>query len=112
MRQRVYIETTIPSYLVARPSRDLIRAARQELTREWWENCRQGFDLYTGRIDGRSGRRVMRNDPIVREVRTHREQRAARFEFKVRAIAEDAQSREKGSGHKIVTPPKRERTKP
>ena len=54
----------------------------------------------------------MRNDPIVQEVRTHREQRAARFEFKVRAIPEDAQSREKASGHKIVTPPKRERTKP
>ena len=54
----------------------------------------------------------MRNDPIVQEVRTHRVQRAARFEFNVRAIAEDARSRERASGHKIVRPPKRDRAKP
>ena len=41
----VYIETTVVSYLVARPSRDLIVAARQELTREWWENHRARFKL-------------------------------------------------------------------
>ena len=50
MEQRVYIETTSPSYLVARPSRDLIRAAHQELTREWWESCRQGFDLFVSQF--------------------------------------------------------------
>jgi hypothetical protein len=37
MRAKVYIETTIPSYLVARPSRDLLIAAHQQITREWWE---------------------------------------------------------------------------
>ena len=37
----VYIETTIVSYYVSRPSRDLIIAARQALTREWWEAKRQ-----------------------------------------------------------------------
>ena len=37
MKPRVYLETTIPSYLSARPSRDLVRAARQQITREWWE---------------------------------------------------------------------------
>lgn len=36
----VYLETTISSYLVARPSRDLVLAAHQELTREWWETER------------------------------------------------------------------------
>jgi len=36
---RVYVETSVISYLTARPSRDLIVAARQEATREWWE-CR------------------------------------------------------------------------
>ncbi len=36
MNPRVYIETTIPSYLTAWPSRDLIRAAHQQTTREWW----------------------------------------------------------------------------
>jgi hypothetical protein len=31
----VYIETSIISYYAARPSRDLIALARQEITREW-----------------------------------------------------------------------------
>lgn len=42
----VYVETTIPSYLVARPSRDLIVAAHQQITTEWWNSSRQRFDLY------------------------------------------------------------------
>ena len=46
MATRVYVETTVVSYLTARPSRDLIIAARQELTREWWERRRSDFDLF------------------------------------------------------------------
>jgi hypothetical protein len=34
---RIYIESTIPSYVVARPARDLLQAARQQLTRDWWD---------------------------------------------------------------------------
>jgi hypothetical protein len=37
-KQSVYIETTVVSYLTARPSRDLIVAAHQQVTVEWWEN--------------------------------------------------------------------------
>ncbi|MBT4504839.1 MAG: type II toxin-antitoxin system VapC family toxin [Gemmatimonadetes bacterium] len=44
MEQKVYIETSIVSYYVARPSRDLVTAARQQVTREWWEENRQAFD--------------------------------------------------------------------
>ncbi|MGL4461141.1 MAG: type II toxin-antitoxin system VapC family toxin [Planctomycetia bacterium] len=36
MKLRVYVETTIPSYLTAWPSRDLIRAAEQQQTALWW----------------------------------------------------------------------------
>jgi hypothetical protein len=36
----VYLETTIVSYYMARPSRDLVIAARQQLTREWWDTLR------------------------------------------------------------------------
>ena len=43
MKPRVYIETTIPSYLTAWPSRDLIRSAHQQLTREWWAQ-REDFE--------------------------------------------------------------------
>ena len=32
----VYVETTIVSYLTARPSRDVVLAAHQTLTRTWW----------------------------------------------------------------------------
>lgn len=46
MKAKVYIETTIPSYLVARQSRDLVTAAHQEITRLWWEKRRADFDLY------------------------------------------------------------------
>jgi hypothetical protein len=42
----IYIETTIPSLITARPSRDLISAAHQAITRNFWENERQKYDLY------------------------------------------------------------------
>lgn len=45
-RESVYIETSIISYLCSRPSRDLVIAANQEVTREWWEQRRGEYDLY------------------------------------------------------------------
>ena len=48
MKPRVYIETTIVSYLVATVSRDVIQSAHQEITRDWWER-RSQFDLYVSR---------------------------------------------------------------
>lgn len=33
----VYLETSIISYLASRPSRDLIVAAHQQITQDWWE---------------------------------------------------------------------------
>lgn len=46
MAAKVYIETTIPSYLTARPSRDVITMGHQQITLEWWERDRELFDLY------------------------------------------------------------------
>ena len=43
----VYIETTIVSYLVARPSQDLIMTARQEVTRKWWKEGRKHYHCLT-----------------------------------------------------------------
>ena len=37
MNERVYIETTFVGYLTTRPSRDLIVAGHQQITRDWWD---------------------------------------------------------------------------
>jgi hypothetical protein len=50
MKLKVYLETTIVSYLTARPSRDLVMAANQETTHEWWTCCRAEFDLYVSQL--------------------------------------------------------------
>ena len=50
MPHSIFIETTIPSYYVARPSRDVLQFARQELTREWWDTRRQQFALRTSQL--------------------------------------------------------------
>jgi len=42
-----YIETTIPSYYVARPSLNLVQATRQATTRRWWDDGCSGFQLFT-----------------------------------------------------------------
>jgi hypothetical protein len=47
---RIYIESTIPSYVVARPARDLLQAARQQLTRDWWDLKREHHELFTSQV--------------------------------------------------------------
>ena len=47
---KVYLETTIISYLAARPSKDLITAAHQQLTHDWWQDRRQDFDLFSSQL--------------------------------------------------------------
>jgi predicted nucleic acid-binding protein len=42
--ESVYLETTFISYLVARPSRDLLVAAHQQVTQDWWANRRSEFE--------------------------------------------------------------------
>jgi hypothetical protein len=44
-RPTAYIETSVVSYLTARPSRDVVTAAYQEITREWWRDAVDRFDL-------------------------------------------------------------------
>ena len=50
MKPTVYIETTVISYLTARASRDIVMAAQQLQTREWWDQRRGEFDLFTSEL--------------------------------------------------------------
>ena len=43
----VYIETTVVSYLVAEPSRDVVTAGLQQATRDWWQQRRGEFHCVT-----------------------------------------------------------------
>ncbi len=49
MKPRAYIETTVISYLTALPSRDLVLAAHQQVTRDWW-STREAFELYVSQF--------------------------------------------------------------
>ena len=46
MKAKIYIETSVVSYFTSRPSRDLITAARQQVTRDWWKESLSRFDPY------------------------------------------------------------------
>ncbi len=50
MKPKVYVETSIISYLTANQSRDVIISANQLLAQEWWESHRHEFDLYISKL--------------------------------------------------------------
>ena len=45
-KQKVYVESSVISYLTSRPSNDLIKCANQKITKEWWQNAAERFDLF------------------------------------------------------------------
>jgi predicted nucleic acid-binding protein len=50
MKPKLYMETTVPSYLTARPSRDLVIAGHQQITREWWQERRESFQIFVSQL--------------------------------------------------------------
>lgn len=50
MKPKVYVETTVVSYLTSLPSRDLVVAAHQRITQDWWANRREDFELYASQL--------------------------------------------------------------
>ena len=59
-KKTVYIETTVVSYLTARPTGDLVGAAWQKVTADWWKTRRQRFEL---RASDLTVREAGRGDP-------------------------------------------------
>ena len=50
MAERVYIETTVVSYLTARPNRDVVIAGHQQITHEWWDTRRTSYELCVSQL--------------------------------------------------------------
>jgi hypothetical protein len=50
MKQTVYPETTIPSYLTAWRSNELIMAANQQAAREWWDLSKPNFEVFISEV--------------------------------------------------------------
>lgn len=50
MKPKVYIETTFVSYLLARPSRDVVIAGHQQTTHEWWDTERNNYELCVSQL--------------------------------------------------------------
>lgn len=50
MNPALYVETSVVGYLTSRPSRHVVTAARQQLTREWWDSRRADYDLFISRF--------------------------------------------------------------
>jgi hypothetical protein len=62
MRAKVYIETSVISYLTSRPSRDVVIAGHQQITHDWWDMCRTMFDLVASQLvvqEARAGDQVV-----------------------------------------------------
>lgn len=49
MKRRVYLETSVISYLTARPSKTIIGAAHQQITSAWWDK-RTDYDLFVSEL--------------------------------------------------------------
>jgi predicted nucleic acid-binding protein len=50
MKQSVYLETTIVSYYTSRPSRDLVVAGHQQITKDWIDSQSQEFDVFISEL--------------------------------------------------------------
>ena len=66
MNPMVYIESSVISYLVSRPSRDGVIAGRQTISHDWWENHRQRFEL---RVSAMVEEEINRGDSLAAQRR-------------------------------------------
>ena len=66
MLPKVYIETSVVSYLTAWPSREKTVLENQTITKEWWRTCRERFELFASDLVETE---AMRGDPQAAEER-------------------------------------------
>jgi predicted nucleic acid-binding protein len=50
MKAKVYLETSVISYLTSRPNRDVVIAGHQQTTRDWWDRRREAFNLVASQL--------------------------------------------------------------
>jgi len=84
VKPRLYLETTIPSYLVARRSRDIVLAGQQEATSRWWEHCRHDYHL---RISQFVESEAARGDPAMAAARRAKLEGISRLPVTAEALA-------------------------
>ena len=65
-KPKSYLESSVVSYLAARPSRDVVATAHQQLTREWWDRRRSEFDLF---VSAEVLNEIRRGDPSAAAIR-------------------------------------------
>ncbi|MBK1620609.1 hypothetical protein CKO42_19680, partial [Lamprobacter modestohalophilus] len=49
MKRKVYLETSVISYLTSRPSKTIIGAAHQQITSAWWDK-RYDYELFLSEL--------------------------------------------------------------
>ena len=47
MKETVYLETSVVSYYTARPARDVVVLAHQEITRQWWKKAVNEYEIFS-----------------------------------------------------------------
>lgn len=50
MKETVYLETSVIGYLTGRPSRDMVVAAHQQITRDWWDTRSSMFEIVVSEL--------------------------------------------------------------
>ena len=50
MKPALYVETSVIGYLTSWPSRNVVTAARQHLTQQWWDTRRENYDVFISRF--------------------------------------------------------------
>ena len=81
---KLYLETTIPSYLTARRSRDPVLAGQQEATRRWWDDCRADYELCVSQFVESE---AAQGDPVMAAARIAKLDGVLRLPVTVEALA-------------------------